>query len=142
MLNGKKLLIFDCDGVLIDSHNANRAYFDHCLSMAGYPSLEGKQRELVAYMSIKQLIYTIFEDNEDEAKRVYDISKSVVYDPFLDSIDLKFNFRDVLVPLRSKFFLAVASNRAKSLVTLFRHFGLFDYFHYKVPKNACFSLFP
>lgn len=132
MLNGKKLLIFDCDGVLIDSHNANRAYFDYCLEMAGYPPLRGEERELVAYMSIEQLITTVFKDNTKEAHRVYEISKTLAYDPFLDLIELKFNFSEVLIPLRKKFFLAVASNRARSLVTLFKHFGLFNYFHYKI----------
>jgi len=130
-LNKKKLLIFDCDGVLIDSTAANAAYFDHCLERAGYPPLDAKYREQAAFMSIQQLIRTVFGET-DESERVYNLSKRVSYAPFLDTIELKFNFADVLGSLRKRFYLAVASNRGKSLVSLFSHFYLFDYFHFKI----------
>jgi phosphoglycolate phosphatase-like HAD superfamily hydrolase len=133
MLKNKKLLIFDCDGVLIDSLGANMAYFNHCLTLAGYPAIAAQYHDRVAYMSIKQLIGDIFGDtSEGEGKRVYELSKSVSYGPFLGLIEPKFDFHAVLGRLRSRYLLAVASNRGKSLVTLFKHFNLFDYFHYKI----------
>ncbi|HPI89619.1 MAG TPA: HAD family hydrolase [Spirochaetota bacterium] len=131
MLKGKKLLIFDCDGVLISSTPANTAYFNHCLTLAGHPALAEQYSDKVAYMSLEQLIFEIFGDTE-EGRRVFNLSKTVPYDPFLDMIEVKFDFNEVLGRLRKNYFLAVASNRGKSLVTLFRHLHLYDYFHYKI----------
>ena len=132
MISNKKLLIFDFDGVMIDSYNANVAYFNHCLETAGCPPLEGEDREFVAYMSVKQLIWKLFAHDEVEAERVYSHSQTVSFDPFRDMIHVKFNFHEVLSPLRERgHFLAVASNRGKSLVSLFRHFNLFEYIQFK-----------
>ena len=56
ILDNKKLLIFDCDGVLFDSHEANLAYFDCCMKKAHYAAVGKELREKVVYMSVRQLI--------------------------------------------------------------------------------------
>jgi len=131
MLNGKKLIIFDCDGVLFNSQEANISYFNQCLQIAGYPPIQNELRDFVTYMSILQLINKIIPD-QNEAERVLNISRTVEYDSFIDKLIPLFDFRKVLTPLNNKFFLAVASNRGISLTKLFRHFNLFRYFHFKV----------
>jgi len=50
ILDNKSLLIFDCDGVLFYSHEANIAYFDQCFDFRRLPSLKKEQHEKVIYI--------------------------------------------------------------------------------------------
>jgi HAD superfamily hydrolase (TIGR01549 family) len=131
MLSGKKLLIFDCDGVLFDSNRANIAYFERCLEIAGLPPIPEEEKDKVTFMSIRQLIDELIKDRS-QAERLYSLSQGVDYEPFIGLLRPLFNFDDVFPALREKFYLAVASNRGGSLIKLFHHFNLFRFFHYKV----------
>ena len=37
-----KLVIFDCDGVMFDSKNANRVYYNHMLEKFGHPPMDAE----------------------------------------------------------------------------------------------------
>jgi len=131
VLDGKKLLIFDCDGVLFNSRNANIAYFNKCLEIAGYSPLAPGDEEKTVYMSVQQMLGELFSD-PDEIERLFRISQNLKYDQFLPYLNPIFNFNKVFSSLRKKYFLAMASNRAKSLTRIFLHFGLFEHFQFKI----------
>lgn len=130
-INDKKLLIFDCDGVLFDSTAANIAYFNRCLEIGGYPPMRGNSKEKIVYMSTKQLIEDLFSDEED-IQRLYKISQEVDYADFIPLLIPLFDFTEVLMNLRKNYFLAIATNRGKSIIKLFKYFGLFEIFHFKI----------
>ena len=131
LLSDKKLLIFDCDGVLFHSEEANIAYFEECLRRTNQGPLDEELRAKAAYMAIAQLFSEIISDPQEAAK-AYEISQAIPYDPYLSRMNRAFDFEEVLLPLKEQFFLAVASNRSISLTKIFRHFDLFDFFHFKV----------
>ena len=131
LLQGKKLIIFDCDGVLIDSHEANQHFFDYCLEQGGYPPLGEQDREKVVYMSTRQLMFELFTD-QAEAERLYRISQETDYTPFLRDVRTLFDFESVFGALRKRFHLAMATNRGKSLDKLFRYFGLDRWFEFRI----------
>lgn len=146
LIDEKMLIIFDCDGVLFHSEDANLAYFEKCLHETLNMSLSGDLREKATYMSVKQLFMEI-EPDMKKVEELYSRSQEIPYDPYLPLIKPAFNFEKTLLPLKEKKYLAVATNRAKSLVKLFKYFNLFEYFHYKVsayssaPKPAPDMLF-
>ncbi|MBN2159560.1 MAG: HAD family hydrolase [Spirochaetes bacterium] len=127
----KQLIIFDCDGVLIDAHDANINFFNHCLAEGGHPPLDPGLHEKVVFLSTRQLMFELFPD-QTEAERLYRISQETDYTPFIKDIRLLFNFEEVLGALRKKYHLAVATNRGRSLDRLFRHFNLDNWFEYRV----------
>ncbi len=127
----KKLLIFDCDGVLYNSEKANLSYFMTCLEKAGYNSLSEELIPKVAYLSIRQLA-SLLTDDVNEVDRIFQISQTIPYDPFISELEPYFDFEKELSLLKQKYYLAVATNRGVSLNKLFKAFNLFDYFHYKV----------
>lgn len=43
-------VVFDCDGVMIDSHEANRAFYDRVLAVLGLPPM-GREEERYAFMA-------------------------------------------------------------------------------------------
>lgn len=131
ILKSKKLIIFDCDGVLLNSREANIAYFNKCLELSGYRHVSEDFHKKVLYMSIDQLIREVIKDPV-ESERIFEIASNVEYDPFLNFLLPMFDFKSVLSELRLNFYLSVASNRGRSLVKVFKHFNFFDYFHYKV----------
>lgn len=48
--NGLAGLVFDCDGVMIDSREANRAFYDRVLAALGLPPM-GREEERYAFMA-------------------------------------------------------------------------------------------
>jgi phosphoglycolate phosphatase len=130
-LTGKRLLIFDCDGVLINANDANLNFFNECLRRGGYPPLPEELHEKVVYQSTKQLMYEMFPDPE-EAERMHRISQETDYTPFLDDVRPLFDYAGVLGRLKERFSLAVATNRGRSLERLFNHFSLDTWFDYRV----------
>jgi phosphoglycolate phosphatase len=130
-LKDKKLLIFDCDGVLFDSYRANIAFFNHCLAQAGHPPLAGDQLDRVAYLSTRQLAHELIPDH-GEAERLFRISQETDYTPFIPNLAPLFDFEEVLGPITKTYRTAIASNRGKSLDRLVIHFGLARWFAYRV----------
>ncbi|HPN13140.1 MAG TPA: HAD family hydrolase [Spirochaetota bacterium] len=130
-LTGKRLIIFDCDGVLIDANQANINFFNECLKRGGYPPLPEDLHEKVVYQSTKQLMFELFPDPA-EAGRMHQISQETDYTPFLDDVRPLFDYGRVLGALRKRFSLAVATNRGRSLDRLFKHFSLDTWFEYRV----------
>jgi phosphoglycolate phosphatase len=131
ILDNKKLLIFDCDGVLFDSHEANLAYFDRCMKEAHYPPVGEELREKVVYMSVRQLINEIISD-QTEAERVFRVCQEIDYSIFIPKLVPLFDFDTVFSRLKRHYHLAVATNRGKSLEALFAHFNLDQYFSFRV----------
>ncbi len=130
-LRSKHLLIFDCDGVLIDSHDANLNFFNSCLRLGGYPPLGKEDREKVVYMSTRQLMFELFPDPV-EAERLFRISQETDYTPFLPDVRPLFDFSTVFGALRKHFQLAMATNRGRSLDRLFRFFELDTWFEFRI----------
>ncbi len=131
MLHNKRLLIFDCDGVLFDSHEANIAYFNSCLEESGHPPLAEEMHEKVVYMSVRQLLDELIRDPV-EADRTFEACQHIDYMRFIPKLRPLFDFDRVLARLRQSYILSIATNRGKSLEALFAHFRLDRYFSYKI----------
>ena len=131
MLKSKHLMIFDIDGVLFNSEKANREYFHACLEKIGLSGVEETIEEQIAFMSLEQLLDEIIDDKE-KAFEALNICRTISYDPYIKSIEPLFDFDQIFPILKNKFYLAAASNRGQSLITLFKHFNLFDYFSFKI----------
>jgi phosphoglycolate phosphatase len=135
LLADKHLIIFDCDGVLIDSHVANTNFFNRCLEKGGYPPLQGDDIAKVVYMSTRQLMFEMFPD-PGEAERMFRISQETDYTPFLDDVRPLFDFKTVFGALHAKYHLAMATNRGRSIDRLMRHFNLDEWFEFRI-SAAC-----
>jgi len=131
LLQNKRLLIFDCDGVLFDSHEANIAYINSCLNAAEYPSLGKELHEKIVYMSVRQLIDEVTCDPL-EADRIFRICQEIDYKLFIPKLVPLFDFDLVLTRLKKHYSLAVATNRGTSLDSLFAYFKLQRYFSCRI----------
>ena len=122
-----QVIIYDCDGVLVDSREANRAFYNHILDRFGLGPLTEAQLAVVHVSTAQGAIDFLFQDHPGrEEAQAY--QRTINNDPFLPLIRPEPNIREVLVRLRSRYLTAIATNRGKSLPLVLRRLGLDDLF--------------
>lgn len=107
-------IIFDVDGVLVDSRNANVAFFQALLAKAGYKGI--RKEEILAcfhlplWQSLEQLTDS---DDQHEIRRIFEMAS----DPSLrnrDLLEFPEKLEDTLEELHRKYKLAIVTSRIKA----------------------------
>jgi len=108
-----KAIIFDVDGVLVDSKNANVALFQKILQKAGYS--ESSREEILKYFHLplwQALEKLTGSDDQKEIERVWNLAK----DPSMRDNTL-LNFPDkleyILEELHKRYKLAIVTSRIR-----------------------------
>jgi HAD superfamily hydrolase (TIGR01509 family) len=124
----KTFIIYDCDGVLIDSREANRAFYNDILAHFGRPPLTEDQLDFVQVSTSGQAVDLLFQGTPfKNAAQAYQLTLD--NEPYISRLRLEPNVREVLAALRPACRTAVATNRGRSLALILKHFhldGLFD----------------
>jgi phosphoglycolate phosphatase len=135
-LPARKAIIYDCDGVLIDSRRSNAAFYNHILAHFGRPPLSAAQLDVVHVSTAQAAVDYLFQGDPRRAEaQAY--QRHINNEPFLALIRLEPHIREALELLRPAYLTAIASNRGKSLPLLLRHFGLEDRFDLTV---SCYDV--
>ncbi len=122
-----QVIIYDCDGVLIDSRESNRAFYNHILARFGLPPLIDEQLEVVHVSTAQGAIDHLFFGHPSlEEAQAY--QRTINNDPFLALLSLTPHIREVLTRLRTRYHTAIATNRGKSLPLVLKTLGIADYF--------------
>ncbi len=118
-----KLIIYDCDGVLFDSKEANKAFYNHILKRFSMPLLREDQLEFVHMSTAREAIDYLFRSAPwiEEAKAYL---QNVDNTPFISLLRLEPNIRNVLEYLRPKYNTAIATNRGRSISLIIKEHGL------------------
>jgi HAD superfamily hydrolase (TIGR01509 family) len=121
------LIIYDCDGVIIDSRRSNEAFYNTILAHFGLSPLTPEQLDLVHSSTAQQSIDHLFRGTPwlDQAQ---DFQRRIDNAPFLALIRPEPHIREVLMRLRPAFHTAVATNRGKSLAPVLRTLELDNLF--------------
>jgi pyrophosphatase PpaX len=135
-------IIFDVDGVLVDSRKANVAFFQALLAKAGHKDI-GKEEILACshlplWQSLEQLTGS---DDQHEIRRIFDMAN----DPGLrnrELLEFPEKLEDTLEELHKKYRLAIVTSRIKAgvehIFTTIEIRHLFDvvitFEDYKSPK--------
>jgi len=122
-----EVIIYDCDGVLIDSRESNQAFYNHILARFGLDPLTETQLGMVHVSTAQGAIDVLFQGHPSRAEaQAY--QRTINNDLFLPLIRLEPNIREVLIRLRSRYRTAIATNRGKSLPLVLSNLGLDDLF--------------
>jgi phosphoglycolate phosphatase len=122
--NGKpSLIIYDCDGVLIDSRRSNEAFYNQILNHFGLPPLTPEQLDHVHSSTAQEAVDFLFL-NTPYLPQAQDYQRHVDNAPFLSLIEPEPHIREVLSQLRPAYRTAIATNRGKSLAPLLQALGL------------------
>ncbi len=135
-----KLLVFDCDGVLFDSLEANKFYYNTILEEAGKPPLREEDLQFVHIHSVDECLRYLAKGDETLYLRLKEISKKLPYERFFPYLKLEPGVHEFLSWARERYFLALCTNRSTSTIPLLKHFNLYHYFHLlrtalEYPKN-------
>ena len=109
-----KALVFDIDGVLIDSFDANLKFFQDLLSKAGYKPPTKKEYSPIFHLSMLDVVRICTKSaDEKEIKRVWEMGRSrkVKYPIFL--LKTTKDLEKTIIELSGKYLLGIVTNRVK-----------------------------
>ncbi len=136
VLSNWQVIIYDCDGVLIDSRRSNQAFYDHILQRFGLPPMTPEQLDVVHVSTARAAIDFLFQGSPHLAEaQAYHLN--IDNAPFISLIKPEPHVRDILEYLRPAYHPAIATNRGKSLPLVLQHLKLADLFDLTV---SCYDV--
>jgi HAD superfamily hydrolase (TIGR01509 family) len=121
------VIIFDCDGVMFDSRQANINFYNHLLQHFGLPLMREDQVTFVHMHTAEKSIRHIFR-NTPYMEMAQAYRMRMEYTPFLKDMILEPELKPLLEDLRPRFGLAVATNRSNTIGAVLDLYGLSKYF--------------
>jgi len=131
-INGYTTVIYDCDGVMFESFEANFAFYSKVLDKFGKPPLDRNSAEtmhLLHTYSSRDVLARFFADDPCEEAALC-FAASIDYRELLPFMHLEVELVETLQALYSRVNLAVCTNRSNSMELLLEDFGLTSYFGY------------
>lgn len=119
--------IFDCDGVMFDSRQANINFYNHILSNFGLSPLTDEDIDFVHMNTAVESLNHIFKNSLylDEAQ---EYRLRLDYIPFIKDMVMEPGLIEVLDFLKPDYGLAVATNRSNTIGSVLELNGLTTYF--------------
>ena len=122
-----KAVIFDCDGVLVDSRKANAYLYNHFLSHFNKGTLSEEQIDYVHCHTLQESLEYLLVDDRliEEAKRLW---QEMDYEPLIDLLALEPGLLECLEKLILRYRTAIATSRTRTMKQLLQRFELDQYF--------------
>ena len=128
-------LIFDCDGVLIDSREANVRFYNLILEALGLSEMAPEDEDYVHSQTVMESLRQIVPHSDLE--RAFQEAKRISYSTVLPWIRLQDGLIQALERLRSRGVpCAVNTNRTGTMGLILDQFGLRPYFSPVVTANT------
>ncbi len=126
-----KAVIYDCDGVLIDSRESNRAFYNHILERFGLPPITPEQLDKAQVSTARESLMRLFAGSPFKDAAL-DYLPAVDNTPFLPLLTPEPGIKETLAGLQPHCRLAVATNRGKSLPLVLEQLALAPFFEMAV----------
>lgn len=122
-----KAVIFDLDGVIFDSEQSNRDFYNSILEIHGKPPMKPHDLEVVHRETVDGALRYLLGEGElfEQAMNYW---RNLPIDAFFHLLRLFPHVEQCLDLLAQKYDLAVATNRTKSTKPALEHFGLYERF--------------
>ncbi len=122
-------VIFDCDGVLFESRQANLAYYNTVFERCGFPlvSEEEPDKVHVCHTAATPQVFAALLSPQ-QAQQALVVARCLDYRQFVPLMIPEPDLLEVLQALHGKRSLAVATNRGHGVKELLAFFGLDDFF--------------
>ena len=129
-------VIFDCDGVMFESRQANLAYYNRILGQFSYPPVSAEQKDLahLCHTASSPVVLTTLL-REGDLQPALDFASTLNYREFIPQMEPELNLRELLVQLTGQYPLAIATNRGKSILPILDHFNLQEFFSVVVSSH-------
>jgi beta-phosphoglucomutase-like phosphatase (HAD superfamily) len=120
-------VVFDCDGVLFDSRDVNRHYYNHILHALGLEPMTMEDEQYVFMHTVDASLARIIPP--DLRDRAAEVQGHMTYDDFIERMIPEPGLVELLVALQGLGVrMAVNTNRKNSMERVLERFGLASYF--------------
>lgn len=119
-----KLVVFDCDGVLFDSREANRRYYNHLLGHFGHRHMDDDELEYVHTHNAVLSTRHIFRRYPSQLAEAETYRRGVDYTPFLQYMKMEPGLKEFLAFVRRHYRTAISTNRTTTMPAVLEMSGL------------------
>jgi phosphoglycolate phosphatase len=120
-------IIFDCDGVMFDSRQANVNFYNHILAHFSLPPLTAEDIEFVhTHTAVESLNHIL--GGSPYLAQAQQFRLKLNYTPFIKDMVMEPGLKEVLDFLKPRYGLAVATNRSTTIGKVLELNGLSHYF--------------
>lgn len=128
-MKGIRGIIYDCDGVLFESRQANLDYYNAVLAHLGEPVVTAAEPER-AHLCHTAASPKVFEVllGAERTPEALSYAATLDFRRFIPGMTPEPGMAEALGTLSGRYPLAVATNRGTSMVEVLAHFGLSAYF--------------
>jgi HAD superfamily hydrolase (TIGR01509 family) len=127
-----KVVIYDCDGVILDSMESNYIFYNRVMEFLGRPEIDRNdndaKRVLHTYSFNNVMEYFFAGDTQRED--AFRFAKTIHYRDLMPYMRMEDGFVGALDQLKGHTSLAICTNRATSMEMIIEDFGLGGYFEY------------
>jgi HAD superfamily hydrolase (TIGR01509 family) len=127
-----KVVIYDCDGVILDSIESNYIFYNKIMAYLGRPAVDRNnldaQRVLHTYSFNNVMEY--FFAGDARCEEAFQFARTIHYRDLMPFMRMEDGFVSALDQLREHTSLAICTNRATSMEMIIEDFGLTGYFEY------------
>ncbi|HBD08566.1 MAG TPA: beta-phosphoglucomutase [Syntrophobacteraceae bacterium] len=122
-----RVVVFDCDGVLLDSKAANVRFYNHILARFEQPAVHPDQVEYLHMHSAQESLRFLFADGA-LFDRAWQYCQGMDFSQFHPYLRTEPGLVPFLRALKSNYHIALATNRTVSTREVLAHFELTPYF--------------
>lgn len=119
-----KLVIFDCDGVMFDSKNANLHFYNHLREKFGHPGMDDEELEYVHMHHVMDSVSHIFRHWPKDLEKAHEFRMSLDYRDFIKYMTIEPDLIEFLEYLAPNYKTAISTNRTSTMSTLLDDFDL------------------
>ena len=122
-------VIYDCDGVLFDSFEANQKLYNDLCSSVGRSPLKEEEMQYVHSHTVYEAIHYLFPGDEGLEKKALEQLKKIDLRNYIVHLKMEPHLLETLELLKKKGIRrAINTNRTTSMPTLMERFNLWPYF--------------
>jgi phosphoglycolate phosphatase len=127
LMHRTSAVVFDCDGVMFDSRQANINFYNHILQHFRLAPMTDEKVSFVHMHTAEESIREIFAGTPfvDQAQAY---RSKIDYTPFIKDMLMEPGLKQLLDLLKHRFGLAVATNRSNTIETVLSSNSLESYF--------------
>ncbi len=124
-----KCVIYDCDGVLFDSFEANTKLYNDLCAWVGRVPLKREEMQYVHTHTVFEAIHFIFGKEDNLEKKALESIKQVDFRNYIVHLKMEPHLVEALEELKKKeIFRVINTNRTTSMKHIMERFGLGPYF--------------
>ncbi|HPX61945.1 MAG TPA: HAD family hydrolase [Deltaproteobacteria bacterium] len=121
-----KVVIYDCDGVMLDSIESNYVFYDSIMKHLGRPLLDRNDHTsrtvLHTYSFLNVMKYFFEGDPQEDAAMAF--ARTIHYRDLVRYMRIEDGLIDTLEKLKGLVSLAICTNRASSMEMIIEDFGM------------------